>query len=130
MAGLSVLAATRVGVADRHRTLLDEADAAITSCVALVRRGARVRLKGVTKPDTAPPPDQPRPVARPDSTQPSEADQVVALVYELLDAHDDTMQLASEMDFDQFWGAHLDYLRALQRKGREVLARTSAERPV
>jgi hypothetical protein len=97
---------------------------------ALVRRGARALLKGVMKPNTAAPPDQPRAAARPDSLRLSEADQFVALVYELLDAHSDTAQLASEMDFDQSWDAHLDYLRALQRKGREVLAQTSAERPV
>jgi hypothetical protein len=81
------------------------------------------------KPKTALAPGQPRPGALPDSTRLSEADQVVALVYELLDAHSDATQLASEMDFDQFWDAHLDYLRALQRKGREVLAHSSAARP-
>jgi hypothetical protein len=97
---------------------------------ALVRTGARALLKGVMTPTTAAPPDQPRAVARPDSTQLFEADRVVALVYELLDAHSDTTQLASELDFDQSWDAHLDYLRALQRTGREVLAEASAERPV
>jgi hypothetical protein len=96
---------------------------------ALVRRGARALLKGVMKPNTAAPPDQPRAAARPDSPRLSEADQFVALVYELLDAHSDTAQLASEMDLDHSWDPHLDYLRALQRKGREVLAQTSAERP-
>jgi hypothetical protein len=97
---------------------------------ALVRRGARALLKGVMTPNTAAPPDQPRAVALPDSTRLFEADRVVALVYELLDAHSDSTRLASELDFDQFWDAHLDYLRALQRKGREVLAQTCAERPL
>jgi hypothetical protein len=43
------------------------------------------------------------------------------LVYELLDAHHDTARLASEPLPD--WDAHLDYLRDLQRVGRETLAR-------
>jgi hypothetical protein len=43
-------------------------------------------------------------------------------VYELLDAHDDTAQMASDLVLDPVWEAHLDYLRALQRKGRETLA--------
>jgi hypothetical protein len=44
-------------------------------------------------------------------------------VYELLDAHDDTARIAREDDAEVLWEAHLDYLRALQRKGRELLAR-------
>ena len=50
---------------------------------------------------------------------------LVALVYELLDAHHDTVELGAELADDR-WQAHLDYLRALQRKGREVLARATA----
>ena len=50
-----------------------------------------------------------------------------ALVYELLDAHADTVALAAELACDPRWGAHLDYLRALQRTGRAALARTSQE---
>jgi hypothetical protein len=49
---------------------------------------------------------------------------LVALAYELLDAHGDTAQLADGLPHDPSWAAHLDYLRALQRKGREMLART------
>ena len=45
------------------------------------------------------------------------------LVYELLDAHGDTMQLAGEIGDTPVWAAHLDYLRDLQRVGRELLAR-------
>lgn len=48
------------------------------------------------------------------------------LVYELLDAHADTADLAGELEYDPRWAAHLDYLRVLQRKGREALA--SSER--
>jgi hypothetical protein len=51
---------------------------------------------------------------------------LAALAYELLDAHVDTAQLTDELITDPSWAAHLDYLRALQRKGREMLARTSA----
>ena len=47
---------------------------------------------------------------------------LVRLVYELLDAHEDTTQLMGRGAPDIRWQAHLDYLRALQRAGREVLA--------
>jgi hypothetical protein len=47
---------------------------------------------------------------------------VVKLVYELLDAHADTMRMAGDTDEDPTWAAHLDYLRGLQRVGREALA--------
>jgi hypothetical protein len=49
---------------------------------------------------------------------------LVDLVYELLDAHQDTMQLAQDGGGAFGWEAHLDYLRRLQRVGREALART------
>ena len=52
------------------------------------------------------------------------------LVYELLDAHADTAALAAPFARDPRWAAHLDYLRALQRTGRAVLARASIEAPV
>src|SRR4051794_2463458 len=48
------------------------------------------------------------------------------LAYELLDAHSDTAQLADGLVYDRSWEVHLDYLRALQRKGREMLARTAS----
>ena len=50
---------------------------------------------------------------------------LVALVYELLDAHRDTTELATGLG-DVAWRLHLDYLQALQRKGRELLASASA----
>ncbi len=50
---------------------------------------------------------------------------VTELVYELLDAHVDTIRLANGLDGDAVWAAHLDYLRDLQRVGREALAQTS-----
>ena len=51
---------------------------------------------------------------------------LAVLAYELLDAHADTAQLADGLADDRSWAAHLDYLRALQRKGREMLARTAS----
>ncbi len=48
------------------------------------------------------------------------------LVYELLDAHEDTTRLADELVADPRWAVHLDYLRGLQRVGREALADISA----
>ena len=50
---------------------------------------------------------------------------LIELVYELLDAHDDTARLADEAVDAEHWAAHLDYLRRLQRVGREVLARAA-----
>jgi len=49
------------------------------------------------------------------------------LIYELLDAHADTAELASGLELPGEWRAHLEYLRALQRHGREALARMSLE---
>jgi hypothetical protein len=49
------------------------------------------------------------------------------LAYELLDAHADTAQLVDGLPYAPSWAAHLDYLRALQRKGREMLARAALE---
>jgi hypothetical protein len=52
----------------------------------------------------------------------STAGYVTELLYELLDAHVDTIRMACELDTDPAWAAHLDYLRDLQRVGREALA--------
>ena len=49
------------------------------------------------------------------------------LIYELLDAHVDTAQLAEPLTHDSCWMAHVQYLQALQRKGRELLARAAAD---
>jgi hypothetical protein len=54
-------------------------------------------------------------------TEPSE--HISGLLYELLDAHVDTITLAGSLAENQSWAAHLDYLRDLQRVGRETLAR-------
>lgn len=50
------------------------------------------------------------------------SDALTELVYELLDAHADTLVLARELGSAAQWSAHLDYLRGLQRVGRETLA--------
>ncbi len=54
---------------------------------------------------------------------------LVTLVYELLDAHDDTACLAAGLERDPAWSEHLDYLHRLQRVGREMLA-ACCEQPV
>jgi len=48
---------------------------------------------------------------------------LVALTYELLDAHADTQRLAGAVATETEWDSHLAYLRDLQRVGREALAR-------
>jgi hypothetical protein len=48
---------------------------------------------------------------------------LVALAYELLDAHGDTARLTEEDASSAEWQDHLAYLRDLQRVGRETLAR-------
>jgi hypothetical protein len=53
-------------------------------------------------------------------------DELAVVVYELLDAHDDTVRLGEGLEADLRWRAHLDYLRGLQRVGREALARGTA----
>jgi hypothetical protein len=56
-------------------------------------------------------------------------DVLALVVYELLDAHDDTVRLGKRLEGDLRWRAHLDYLRGLQRVGREALARGTADEP-
>jgi hypothetical protein len=53
-----------------------------------------------------------------------EATALREIVYELLDAHYDTARLFAETADDDRWSAHLEYLRALQRGTRAILART------
>jgi hypothetical protein len=60
-------------------------------------------------------------------TRPLLSEQAVVLIYELLDAHDDTARLAGHLVPDPDWRAHLEYLRALHRTGRELLARIALE---
>jgi hypothetical protein len=57
----------------------------------------------------------------------SPTDELIALTYELLDAHDDTARLAADPAADLRWAAHLDYLRDLQRVARGVVARAAVD---
>jgi hypothetical protein len=61
-----------------------------------------------------------------DSRGTTPADQLSRLLYELLDAHIDTITLAGSLEENQSWAAHLDYLRSLQRVGHETLARAAS----
>jgi hypothetical protein len=47
---------------------------------------------------------------------------LITLADELLQAHLDTVELAQSTATGSDWQAHLDYLRALLRRGQEVLA--------
>lgn len=51
---------------------------------------------------------------------------LVALVEELLDAHGDTVGVASTDSDEVTWAAHVDYLKALQRLGQQTLAQTAS----
>ena len=52
------------------------------------------------------------------------------LVSEFVDAHTDTVQLiVGDQRTELRWLAHCDYLRALQRLGRETLARHDQHQP-
>jgi len=48
--------------------------------------------------------------------------EVRELLSELVDAHADTVQLASGPATDVAWSAHCDYLRDLKRLAQEALA--------
>ncbi|HEY2653719.1 MAG TPA: hypothetical protein VGI50_17480 [Solirubrobacteraceae bacterium] len=67
-----------------------------------------------------------------DTSGTTPTDRLSGLLYELLDAHIDTIKLAGPLEEDesleesQRWAAHLDYLRGLQRVGRETLARVGS----
>jgi hypothetical protein len=61
-------------------------------------------------------------VLSPSGSHTSSDGYLTALVYELLDAHGDTMRLADGLEAQPAWAAHLEYLRDLQRVGRETLA--------
>jgi preprotein translocase subunit SecA len=68
------------------------------------------------------------------SSQPSRAAAqnvaaLVAVAYELLDAHADTARLVGNHAIDAEWRIHLAYLRDLQRVGREALAQADPARP-
>jgi hypothetical protein len=72
-------------------------------------------------------PYQPRYRARAMAPIPGACEQLTRLVYELLDAHDDTARIATGQHLDVRWQAHLSYLRDLQRVARELLARAGQQ---
>ena len=57
------------------------------------------------------------------ASTPEASELLTRLVYELLDAHDDTARIANGQHLDPRWQAHLSYLRDLQRVARGLLAR-------
>jgi hypothetical protein len=58
---------------------------------------------------------------------PGRGEELTRVVYELLDAHDDTARLATCQHLDEHWQAHLSYLRDLQRVARGLLARVGQQ---
>jgi hypothetical protein len=86
-----------------------------------VRWGDRQRRCNLS----ATPPGLPLPHPQKEETMATvEATRLQQVVYELLDAHDDTARLVAETADDARWSAHLEYLRALQRRTRGILARS------
>jgi hypothetical protein len=83
---------------------------------ALIVAAVGVALRALRAGTAAPPADDD------DAAALAELTPVESLVYELLDAHADTVRLAAELEHDLTWGAHNDYLRALQREGRALLS--------
>jgi hypothetical protein len=57
------------------------------------------------------------------------SEQLTLLVEELLWALDDTARLAPDLCVDWRWQVQLDYLRDLQRLGRETLASAAVDEP-
>jgi hypothetical protein len=53
--------------------------------------------------------------------------ELIRLADELLEAQLDTAELAEPLSAEPGWEVHLEYLRALQRRGRELLAAAGAE---
>jgi hypothetical protein len=48
--------------------------------------------------------------------------EVRQLLYELIDAHADTVELATEIATGVAWSAHISYIQDLQRLAHETLA--------
>lgn len=101
----------QLGLRDRARHRVDRLRAAI---------GARDVAGQLLDPSSRAAAPAGRPVVT--GVEPWTLSELSRFVYELLDAHDDTARIAHEHDVEVMWEAHLDYLRALQRKGRELLA--------
>ena len=100
--------------------------AAISACGALMKIGVGAG-SGDARPRILPAPDTSVGSTDPSGAPESAIAALIALAYELLDAHLDTVELAAELPDDPGWEVHLHYLRGLQRKGREVLAQDGGE---
>ena len=111
------------GILDVGAAGLNLARAGVDAALALAGIDADLLRASSThaQPPTA---QRRRPPVRREIRRPAE---VAELIYELLDAHDDTAQMAAELACDPDWRGHLDYLQALQRKGRETLAHAALE---
>lgn len=110
---------THSGPTSRGHALAHEIHAVMSAGEELLRTKADLLLTRVATIIAEPPSGCALTVPDPATQRLSQA---VVLIYELLDAHDDTARLAGELAPDPDWQAHLDYLRALQRAGRELLA--------
>lgn len=108
-----------VGGPHHGAALADEIRAVVAAGGGLIRAGTDALLSHVPRVTSQ---HASVPVVH-GASQPGEAEQLAVLVYELLDAHADTARIAGEIGNDLVWRAHLEYLQALQRKGREMLAR-------
>lgn len=87
-----------------------------------------IRSSDPTRPAPAEGPPSARGIDAPEYRGPAPeiaggASEGVGLIYELLDAHQDTIRMAAALRHQPEWGAHIDYLRALQREGRATLAK-------
>jgi hypothetical protein len=102
--------------------LCTQAAAALRTGAAVMRSAAALLSRVASQHPSAPARDQrsdPAPEA--ERVHPG---QMTMLIYELLDAHIDTAELAADLEHQPDWSAHIAYLCALQRYGREVLAQT------
>jgi hypothetical protein len=115
---------TRGGTTHRGHALAHDIQAVVTAGEELLRTKADLLFSRVAAIIAEPPPGRAG-----DASDPAAhgLGQAVLLIYELLDAHDDTARLAGELARDPDWHAHLQYLRALQRTGREVLAHITTD---
>jgi hypothetical protein len=66
----------------------------------------------------------------PQTAAAARSDDLLDLLTELIDAHTDTVQLITSDERTELeWSAHCDYLRALQRVGRETVAHHDQRMP-
>jgi hypothetical protein len=72
-------------------------------------------------------PHRPRYTAPPVAALPEPSEELTCLVYEPLDAHDDTARIAIGQNLEAHWQARLSYLGDLLQVGREVPARAGQQ---